>query len=1257
MRWPFDLSTWESRTYSHNGTMSGLVMAQSHNGGLPSPALLRVSGLLAPKMDDGNDSTSSESDSQQQGWGFADDAESQPRHRVEIMPGLAEYPAVRRENWESPLPAVNETRALQNIQNEWHRISEDRSTAIICYLEDFSIYFPTDRKHHPSELTSLEALSNPLTALLMFSGILRIGAIKQFVKDAPFEALSIEGYGSDHDTTMKVFIKSVAAQDYEKTESTDVWYELCTPAVEYQAYFTPFLWVAQFGKYVVDYLDDQSPAMVGLGRFREHFDKWLQLRFPNSPVLRKWRNAFRREDYRQAFNAHNRYLYFQAADVEDSAAQAPRTSHPVFSDCGWEPTIQKWPTECDKTIATPLVYRSFRRMYFGEYLEQSAPVESVQESHNLRLKKLGFIQHIDQDPQDVDSGFDEPNMTHPRVRVNIGDIITVPGDGKDHMWGRSDIYHAYVQGIEHQEEHDELSVIWMYTAAETVIGDSHYAIKNELFLSDHCNCRDPKLLSTEVLGVHTIDWFPRALNAGKDFIVRQKYIADGSGFVTAKESDKRCECHDVLPEYAPGVTVYVSISSKSDLEPAIVESFDRVTQTATVRELLRIGRLDPLVHRGCNIPPNELALTENVYAVSAEKIVGKCQIRLFPAMTQEDRRNIPFPYNQQGRWHYWYIASKLDKGASRIEPFTTQMPRFKQGLDPVNFISRKPLRGMSLFSGGGGLDRGLEAAGGVEFETIIDMDKSALLTQKANAADDKKCRFICASVDDVLQKLLRGDDSIKIGDVQCICAGSPCQGYSRLQQDRYSEKSLRNVSHITTWCSYVDLLRPEYGILENVVNVCDNTGNADNILGQVIATLVGMGYQTQAFIENAWNYGSSQRRSRLFVAIAAPGVQAIDPPQPTHSDIVSLRKDGKYMAPVMRSLGKLPCGVRFGHRDAVIKTPFRCLTANDAIGDLPNIGSGVQTICIQYPDHRVAGLLGGRERQIMRLIPTFPPGYSYVKALANGLIPKTMQQKRTDYGKSYTRINPRGLLPTITTKLSPRCNRTGAVMHPTQHRQISVQETRRAQGWPDNEVVIGKASEQLHTIGNGVDRNCSSALGFSFRYAWEASDGPDDYQFNAVPAISGLTLEDNTLKNGIQATLLDLASRSVNVKNKGTSSKAAPMDLDIKDTIDVGAAPFHYTTTRFYDFDTGKSYELLRDGTSIYDTIVVSSASPMPTSQPIPGNPPKRQYDDSDDDDDDDDDEPIQRWPKKRTRGTGHTIDHVPRDWSEVLERKLSKCR
>jgi DNA (cytosine-5)-methyltransferase 1 len=50
-----------------------------------------------------------------------------------------------------------------------------------------------------------------------------------------------------------------------------------------------------------------------------------------------------------------------------------------------------------------------------------------------------------------------------------------------------------------------------------------------------------------------------------------------------------------------------------------------------------------------------------------------------------------------------------------------------------------------------------------------------------------------------------------------------------------------------------------------------------------------------------------------------------------------------------------------------------------------------------------------------------------------------------------------------------------------------VQEARRAQGWPDEEVLIGPPSKQLHIVGNSVDRRVSLALGRCLYTSWTTS--------------------------------------------------------------------------------------------------------------------------------------------------------------------------
>jgi DNA (cytosine-5)-methyltransferase 1 len=110
------------------------------------------------------------------------------------------------------------------------------------------------------------------------------------------------------------------------------------------------------------------------------------------------------------------------------------------------------------------------------------------------------------------------------------------------------------------------------------------------------------------------------------------------------------------------------------------------------------------------------------------------------------------------------------------------------------------------------------------------------------------------------------------------------------------------------------------------------TGLEDqNVLLQLIACLVSLGYQVSQFIMDSWNYGSGQHRSRVFVAIAAPGLVPIIQPFHTHS-WPPAEVSG-------RSLGKLPNGEQFGQREHY-PTPFPCVTAGAITSDLPDIGNG-----------------------------------------------------------------------------------------------------------------------------------------------------------------------------------------------------------------------------------------------------------------------------------------------------------------------------
>lgn len=216
----------------------------------------------------------------------------------------------------------------------------------------------------------------------------------------------------------------------------------------------------------------------------------------------------------------------------------------------------------------------------------------------------------------------------------------------------------------------------------------------------------------------------------------------------------------------------------------------------------------------------------------------------------------------------------------------------------------------------------------------------------------------------------------------------------------------------------------------------------------------------------------------MFLTIAAPGLHPIIKPKHTLS---RPEKDTTG-----KSLGKLPNGERLGEREQYA-TPFPYVSAGEITSDLPNIGNcNVQT-CIPHPDHKVSYQPNRKERILLYDIPRNPPGSGYAEAYTLDLIPMQLQKPGKEAGKAYRRIKKTGLIPTITTTLSIQDSRNGASIHWDQNRPITIMDTRRAQGYLDEESIIGDREGQFIIVGNGVDRKVSFALGLSLRRALEQS--------------------------------------------------------------------------------------------------------------------------------------------------------------------------
>jgi DNA (cytosine-5)-methyltransferase 1 len=132
---------------------------------------------------------------------------------------------------------------------------------------------------------------------------------------------------------------------------------------------------------------------------------------------------------------------------------------------------------------------------------------------------------------------------------------------------------------------------------------------------------------------------------------------------------------------------------------------------------------------------------------------------------------------------FWFISMGLEStNEDKQLIFLERLPRGFYEAQEERLPYAK-LRGLSLFSGGGGLDRGIEAAGAVEFDTSVDYDPAAIHTQRANCKDPQSMRLFCGSVDDYLNAAFSGDRDrsiARVGEVDMIAAGSPCPGMLHL---------------------------------------------------------------------------------------------------------------------------------------------------------------------------------------------------------------------------------------------------------------------------------------------------------------------------------------------------------------------------------------------------------------------------------------------------------------------------------------------
>ena len=184
------------------------------------------------------------------------------------------------------------------------------------------------------------------------------------------------------------------------------------------------------------------------------------------------------------------------------------------------------------------------------------------------------------------------------------------------------------------------------------------------------------------------------------------------------------------------------------------------------------------------------------------------------------------------------------------------------------------MRCFSLFSGAGGLDLGLEAAG-FSVSASVEVDAECCETLKRNV----NWHVVNCSVADIDAASLAAP-----GTVALVAGGPPCQPFSK--SALWTSKGARGLAdkRAETLHQFFDVvarLKPQAFLLENVEGFA--TGGGLEFLQIAVSQLrmQGLAYGVSWRVLNAADYGVPQKRKR-FMAVGLLGDQEFIFPEPTH---------------------------------------------------------------------------------------------------------------------------------------------------------------------------------------------------------------------------------------------------------------------------------------------------------------------------------------------------------------------------------------
>ena len=354
----------------------------------------------------------------------------------------------------------------------------------------------------------------------------------------------------------------------------------------------------------------------------------------------------------------------------------------------------------------------------------------------------------------------------------------------------------------------------------------------------------------------------------------------------------------------------------------------------------------------------------------------------------------------------------------------------------------KKLTCVDLFCGAGGFSYGLKQ-NQIEVVLANEIENDFSKTFSFNHPNTKVITDDIHNID--FKKELK---SINCKDIDILCGGPPCQGFSTVGSKKKKDK--RN-SLFWEFLRGVKTIEPKAIIFENVSgfkNLYDGI-----VYETLIEELEKIGYKVFSDILDAVNYGLPQHRKRTIIVGLANNSQ-FEFPQKKYNKTNTLF-DNEYFN-IMSAISDLP-PLNSGEE----KKKYLSEPKNEY---QKQMRKGIEILT----EHNCSNY-GERMKKILSIIPM----NGSVNDLPSDLKPKSY------FNNVYARLDPALPSPTITrnfgTPSSSRC------IHPYQNRALSTREGARLQGFPDDYVFFGSKVKKNLQIGNAVPPILGEIIGLQIR--------------------------------------------------------------------------------------------------------------------------------------------------------------------------------